>query len=143
MRIAPINPYTNITIKTFAEDTPAKIEHLLKIATEQFPRWRLTRHQQRADMLHKVAAIIRERKVELTKLITTEMGKLIAESVGEIELEAVIFDHYANNGECFLTDKPVKTELGESHGASQPDWRLAGRRAMERSFLSSGALCRC
>ena len=126
MHIATVNPYTNITIRTFTEDTPAKIEHLLKIATEQFLRWRLTRYQQRADVLHKVAAIMRERKVELAKLITTEMGKLIAESVGEIELSAAIFDYYANNGERFLADKPVKTELGEAMVRHSPIGVLLG-----------------
>ena len=126
MNIATINPYTNKIVKTFAEDTPAMIEHSLKTATEQFPRWRLTKYQERAEVLHKVAAIMRERKADLAKLITTEMGKLIAESVGEIELSAAIFDYYADNGERFLADKPVKTELGEAMVRHSPIGVLLG-----------------
>ena len=142
MNIATINPYTNKIVKTFAEDTPTMIENSLKTATEQFPRWRLTKYQERAEVLHKVATIMRERKADLAKLITTEMGKLIAESVGEIELSAAIFDYYADNGERFLADKPVKTELGEAMVRHRPNWRLAGRRALEFPILSGGAICR-
>ena len=81
MNIATINPYTNKILKTFAEDTPAMIENSLKTATEQFPRWRLTKYQERAEVLHKVATIMRERKADLAKLITTEMGKLLSRPV--------------------------------------------------------------
>ena len=126
MNIATINPYTNKIVKTFAEDTPTMIENSLKTATEQFPRWRLTKYQERAEVLHKVATIMRERKADLAKLITTEMGKLIAESVGEIELSAAIFDYYADNGERFLADKPVKTELGEAMVRHSPIGVLLG-----------------
>jgi succinate-semialdehyde dehydrogenase/glutarate-semialdehyde dehydrogenase len=42
------------------------------------------------------------------------MGKLIAESAGEIELSAAIFDYYAEHGERFLADAPLKPERGEA-----------------------------
>ena len=78
MNIATTTPYTNKAVTTFAEDTPAMIENSLKTAIEQFPRWRLTRYQERADVLHKVAAIMRKRQADLAKRITNEMGKLVA-----------------------------------------------------------------
>ncbi len=114
MTIATVNPFTNRTVKSFTEDTPEKIEKALATADAEFTRWRRTSYSERADLLHRVAAIMRERKNELSTLITTEMGKLIAESVGEIELSAAIFDYYAENGERFLADTPVKTERGEA-----------------------------
>ena len=77
-------------------------------------------------MVHKVAIIMRETKAELAKLITTEMGKLIAESMGEIELSAAIFDYYADNGERFLADKPVQTERGEAMVRHSPIGVLLG-----------------
>jgi len=114
MAIATVNPFTNKTVKSFSDDTPEKIEKSLETASAEFSRWRRTSYKERSALLHKVAAIVRERKDELSKTITTEMGKLIAESVGEIELSAAIFDYYADNGERFLADKPVKTERGEA-----------------------------
>ena len=114
MAIATVNPFTNKTVKSFTEDTPEKIEKSLTAAAAEFTRWRRTSYTERAALLHKVAAVMRARKDELARTITTEMGKLIAESVGEIELSAAIFDYYADNGERFLADKPVKTERGEA-----------------------------
>ncbi len=114
MVIATVNPFTNKTVKNFAEDTPEKIEKALTTANAEFTHWSHTSYEERANLLHKVAAIIRQRKDELAHLITTEMGKLIAESIGEVELSADIFDYYADNGERFLADKPVKTERGEA-----------------------------
>ena len=78
MNIATTTPHTNKAVTTFAENTPAMIENSLKTATEQFPRWRLTRYQERVDVLHKEAAIMRTRQGDLAKLMTTEMGKLVA-----------------------------------------------------------------
>jgi len=114
MVIATVNPFTNKTVKNFAEDTPEKIEKALTTADAEFAHWRHTSYEERANLLHKVAAIMRQKKNELAQIITTEMGKLIAESVGEIELSADIFDYYADNGERFLADLPVKTERGEA-----------------------------
>jgi len=114
MTIATINPFTNTTVKRFTEDTPEQIEQALTTAAAEFTHWRRTSYQERADLLYKVAALMRERKNELATLITTEMGKLIAESVGEIELSAAIFDYYAENAARLLADTPVKTALGEA-----------------------------
>jgi succinate-semialdehyde dehydrogenase/glutarate-semialdehyde dehydrogenase len=48
------------------------------------------------------------------------MGKLIAESAGEIELSAAIFDYYADHGEAFLADRPLQPEHGEAIVRSSP-----------------------
>ncbi len=126
MAIATVNPFTNKTLKSFIEGTPEKIERALSTAHAEFTRWRRTSYDERAVLLHEVAAIMRERRNELSKLITTEMGKLIAESVAEIELSAAIFDYYATNGERFLADEPVKTDRGEAMIRHSPMGVLLG-----------------
>ncbi len=57
---------------------------------------------------------MRDKKVALAKLITLEMGKLIAQAKGEIELSADIFDYYATNGEDFLADKQLTPQYGKA-----------------------------
>jgi len=114
MPIATVNPYTNETLKTFQEQTPKSIERALETAAAEYRHWRTTSFADRAAILHRVAAILRRRREELAKLITTEMGKLIAESVAEVDLSADIFDYYADHGEIFLADQPVATERGEA-----------------------------
>jgi succinate-semialdehyde dehydrogenase/glutarate-semialdehyde dehydrogenase len=61
-----------------------------------------------------VADLMRQKKDMLAKLITLEMGKLLKESEGEIDLSADIFDYYAANGAKFLADQPIETETGEA-----------------------------
>ncbi len=114
MAIATINPYTNETLKTFAELTPEGIETALATAHAQYEQWRRTSYDARAGVLRKVAALLRAQSKELSVLLTTEMGKLIAESAGEIELSAAIFDYYADHAEEFLADMPLKPEHGEA-----------------------------
>ncbi|MGY2896676.1 NAD-dependent succinate-semialdehyde dehydrogenase [Deinococcus sp. UYEF24] len=126
MTIATTNPYTNTVIRTFTEDTPEQIERALSEANAEFARWSLTGLQERADLLRNVAALLRQKKSELSVLITTEMGKLIAESRGEIELSAAIFEYYAEHAGHLLADTPVKTELGEAMIRHSPIGVLLG-----------------
>jgi len=126
MGIATINPFTNTTIKSFEPDSPAKVESAIAAAHARFAQWRHTNFNQRADLLKAVARRLREKKDELSKLITTEMGKLISESVGEIELSADIFDYYAENGERFLTDTVIEVDRGEAIIRRRPIGVLLG-----------------
>jgi succinate-semialdehyde dehydrogenase/glutarate-semialdehyde dehydrogenase len=126
MAIATVNPFTNKTVKTFAEDTPERIAEVLATADAEFTRWRRTSYKERAGVLHGVAAIMRERKNDLATLVTTEMGKLLAEAVGETELSAAIFDYYAENGARFLADRPVKTKQGTAMIRHSPIGVLLG-----------------
>jgi len=65
-------------------------------------------------VLHKVAGLLREKKSTLAKMITLEMGKLLAHAEGEIKLSAEIFDYYASNAERFLADKILHPTHGQA-----------------------------
>ena len=88
--------------------------------------WKDTSYQHRADLLHKVATLMRVKKASLSSLITLEMGKLIAQAEGEIELSAAIFDYYAVHGEEFLADKMLHPEFGKAIVRSSPIGVLLG-----------------
>jgi acyl-CoA reductase-like NAD-dependent aldehyde dehydrogenase len=53
--------------------------------------------------LHKVATM-RERKTDLAKLITLEMGKILSQAEWEVNLSDIL--DYADNGAAFLPIKP-------------------------------------
>ena len=114
MAIQTINPNTNKTIKSFDEMTDEGLEASVAQATKTFANWRKTTYEERADLLHKVAALMREKKDSLAKLITLEMGKLIAQAEGEVMLSANIFDYYATNAAQFLADKELNPEHGKA-----------------------------
>jgi len=112
--IKTINPATNEVVKSFEEMTEQEIEFALSTADKAFQDWKKTSYENRANLLHKVASLMRKEKDTLAKLITLEMGKLLKESEGEIDLSANIMDYYADNGAKFLADQPLKTEFGEA-----------------------------
>lgn len=126
MSIQTKNPSNNQVVKTFAETSPEAVEEALVSAERAFALWRKTDYEQRAELLHMVAMIMRERKEELAATITLEMGKLIAESRGEIDLSADIFDYYAINGENFLDDKILNPTVGEAYIRHSPIGVLLG-----------------
>ena len=126
MSIQTTNPATNKVVKSFEEMTDKTIDSAIAQASITFETWKKTTYKQRADILHKVAKLMREKKDTLAKMITLEMGKPIAQAVGEIVLSADIFDYYAKNAEVFLADKPLNPELGEAFIRHSPIGVLFG-----------------
>lgn len=126
MSIQTTNPNTNKTVKSFEEMTEKIVEAKVAKAQEAFSDWKETTYQQRADLLHKVATLMRVKKSELAKTITLEMGKLLAQAEGEIDLSADIIDYYADHGEEFLADKVLDPEFGTALVRSSPVGVLLG-----------------
>lgn len=118
--IKTVNPATNKVEKEFDVMTKEQIESIIATADKAFKSWKRTSFAERARMLHKAASIMRERKEELGRLATIEMGKLLTESIGEVLLSADIFDYYADNGEEFLSDAPLKTAHGKAFLSYEP-----------------------
>ncbi len=126
MSIKTTNPTTNKIVKSFQDMTDKAVEAAIVQATTAFNDWKKTTFKQRADLLHKVAALMREKRDSLARLITLEMGKIISQAEGEIDLSADIFDYYANNGAKFLADKPLSPQYGNAYVRYSPVGVLFG-----------------
>ncbi|MFA6727617.1 MAG: aldehyde dehydrogenase family protein, partial [Prevotella sp.] len=107
--IKTINPFTNRIEKEFNITDDDQVEKKIKKADTVFSSWRKTNFSFRAGIIHKVASLMRERKERLGRLATIEMGKLLRESIYEVELSADIFDYYADHAEEFLADQKLPT----------------------------------
>ncbi|WP_313376809.1 NAD-dependent succinate-semialdehyde dehydrogenase [Chishuiella sp.] len=118
--IKSINPFNNELVKEFEVMSNDQVDQIVDKADEAFKSWKNTSFDERAKIIHKVASIMRDRKQELGKLATLEMGKLLRESIYEVELSANIFDYYADNAEKFLADHLLETELGEAFLSYEP-----------------------
>lgn len=105
--IHSINPATGKIEKTFNEMSDAQIAQIIDQADAAFQTWKKTSFIQRKTILKRAAAIFVERKEELAKLITMEMGRVFNQSVSEILFGASILNYYADHGEEFLKDTPV------------------------------------
>lgn len=118
--IKSVNPFNNEVVKEFEVMTSDQISAIIDQADAAFQSWKNTTFQQRAAIIHKVAKIMRERKEELGKLATTEMGKLLSESIYEVDLSADIFDYYADKAAEFLADKSLDVKHGEAFLSYEP-----------------------
>jgi succinate-semialdehyde dehydrogenase/glutarate-semialdehyde dehydrogenase len=114
MAIQTINPTTNKVLASFDEITEDALENAVAQADKTFNEWKNTDYQTRAKVLYKIAGLLRAKKKELAKLITLEMGKLLAHAEGEIKLSAEIFDYYAKNAEELLADKILNPTHGQA-----------------------------
>lgn len=112
MAYKTVNPYTNETVKSFQELTEQEVAATIDAAHEAYLSWRKTDFATRRNVMKKAAAILRERKADFARLVTLEMGKLIAQAEGEVDLTADIFDYYADNAEKFLAPKVLHPKDG-------------------------------
>jgi succinate-semialdehyde dehydrogenase/glutarate-semialdehyde dehydrogenase len=126
MSIQSINPYTLEKLKSFEEMNESEIEKAIAKADETYQKWKFTSFEERAKVLNKVASIIKEKKSELSKLITLEMGKLISQAEYEIDYAVSIFEYYAKNAKDFLADESLKVEIGEAFIRKSPIGVLLG-----------------
>ena len=115
------NPFTNKVEKSFDELSDQQLEAKVQAAQACFDHsWRDQSFEQRKAVLKRAAALMRERQQALAELATLEMGKLIAQSAGEVALSAAIIDYYADHAEAFLAPEPLKTDKGQAMVESSP-----------------------
>src|SRR5438270_2678356 len=120
MSIQSINPATGEVLETFEPFSEAQINEVLDQARNTFREWRETTFAERGALFHRLANHLRDRKAELARIATLEMGKPIVESEAEVEKCAWNCDFYADNAEKFLADERVATNATDSYVAFRP-----------------------
>ena len=126
MSIQTIDPNTNKLVKSFEEMTDQAVNEAVAKAEKAFTNWRKTSYEERSQLLNKVAQLMRREKNSLAEMITLEMGKLISQAEGEIDLSADIIEYYANHGARFLADKPLDPLNGSAFIRHSPIGVLLG-----------------
>lgn len=127
MAYTSTNPYTGKVLQGFDEIDDAVLDARLQAAHACFStQWRDTSFKQRQEVLARAAVLMRERAPQLAELITLEMGKLIAQSRGEVALSAAILDYYAEHAETFLAPETLSTPKGRAVIESSPLGVLLG-----------------
>lgn len=120
MSYQSINPFNGELVKSFDEHTDQQLENSITSAARCFDPWRSFTFAERAVIVSKAAVILRERAEEFARPMTLEMGKLFAESMGEVMLSADILDYYAANAERFLVPEELKPSSGEAMVENSP-----------------------
>jgi len=121
-----VNPATGEVLKIFTEHTDEQMMNALATADKAFRTWPARPFSERSEIIGRSAQILLEKKEELARLATLEMGKRIAESRGEVELSAAILNYYAQNAEKFLAPCELNSVMGDAHIECSPIGVLIG-----------------
>ena len=121
MAYKTINPYTNEVEKEFPNATDEELEAVLAKAHQLYLDWRNDSEslEDRKAILHRVADILRERRTEYATIMSHDMGKLIGEAEGEVDLCADIYDYYADKADEFLKPRTLETDAGKAYYIKQ------------------------
>ncbi len=90
-----VNPATGAVLAELPLATAADLDEALEASAKGFAIWRATDVNARAAVLHKAAALIRERAESIAALLTLEQGKPLAESRTETLSCAGVFEYCA------------------------------------------------
>lgn len=118
--IATINPQNNEIIRQFEPHSSAQVAQGIEQAHLAWLAWKNLPLAQRAVYVHRLSDVLLERKQELAELAALEMGKVLRESIGEIEKCALTCRFYAEKAEQMLMPQPVATEATRCYVAFEP-----------------------
>ncbi|MFJ7726915.1 aldehyde dehydrogenase family protein [Neobacillus sp. NPDC097160] len=88
-----LNPANGQVLAEVTQSTKEDVDRAVQAATNAQKSWRLVPAPERAEFLYKVAFLLKERKEHLAQILTSEMGKVIAEGRGEVQ-EAIDMAFY-------------------------------------------------
>jgi alpha-ketoglutaric semialdehyde dehydrogenase len=97
-------------IGTFPKSDKADVDEAVKAARQAFEKWRLVPAPKRGDLMKKVGDIMVDRKEEIAQLMTREMGKVLAETRGDVQ-EGIDTAYYAQGEGRRLFGHTVPSEL--------------------------------
>ncbi|WP_312757723.1 aldehyde dehydrogenase family protein [Pantoea brenneri] len=102
------NPTTGEEIARYPLLTAEELEQSLSRSADAFSQWRHSTMATRVAVLRQLGEQIRLREAQLSRTITLEMGKPIAQARAEVLKCANLCDWYAEHGPVMLADQPTQ-----------------------------------
>ncbi len=93
-----INPATEEVIGKIAHAGKADLDEALAAAQKGFETWRRMSAFERAKLMRKAAALVRERAEAIATIMTTEQGKPLAEARVEVATASDVIEWFADEG---------------------------------------------
>jgi len=118
-QISTVNPSTGEEIKTFSAIDKNQVFDLVGKAKRAYPEWKKN-YEKRRSYIYNLVDYLKKNKTELATVATSEMGKPLKESIGEIEKCAWALEFYADHGDSFLSDEVLNTDARKSFLTFEP-----------------------
>ncbi len=110
-----INPTNGQPLHEYPALDPAGMDARINAAHQSFMLWRKQSIAQRAEVLNRVATLMREQETALARLMTLEMGKPVKEARGEVQKAAWCAEHYAAHADDYLTSLTLHSDASNSY----------------------------
>lgn len=110
-----INPFTGELLKEFDLLSEKILDEKLKLSDQAYQEWKSVSFSEKAKLMKNAAKELKENKDFYAEIISLEMGKVIRESIAEVEKCAWVCEFYAENAEAFL--KPDLIDLPDGKKA--------------------------
>jgi alpha-ketoglutaric semialdehyde dehydrogenase len=91
--LASVNPATEEVLAQAWNSNAKDVDAAVQAAQTAYKSWRLTPAPRRGEILFQVAHLLTERKQEISRLMTSEMGKVLTEAQGDVQ-EAIDMAYY-------------------------------------------------
>jgi alpha-ketoglutaric semialdehyde dehydrogenase len=115
-----INPATEELLAEVAQAEDSDVDVAANAATEAFKSWRLTPAPIRGELLFKIGDILKRKKEELARLLTQDMGKVIAEARGDVQ-EAIDMAYFMGGEGRRLLGYTAPVEMPNKFGMAVRD----------------------
>src|SRR5918992_332537 len=101
----------------FPASSAADVEAAVQAARSAYPAWSAMPAPKRGEILFRVARLLAERKEELSRLMTREMGKVLPEARGDVQ-EAIDVAYYMAGEGRRLFGQTVPSEMPDKFAMS-------------------------
>ncbi|PIW34375.1 MAG: succinate-semialdehyde dehydrogenase, partial [Nitrosopumilales archaeon CG15_BIG_FIL_POST_REV_8_21_14_020_33_23] len=118
-QITTTNPATGEEIAKYTPMDKEQVFQLVGKARRAFPEWKKD-YEKRRSYTYNLVEYLKKNKMELARVVTSEMGKTIKESIGEVEKCAWALEYYADNGDSLLADEVLNTDARKSFLTFEP-----------------------
>ncbi|WP_025886615.1 NAD-dependent succinate-semialdehyde dehydrogenase [Asaia prunellae] len=118
--VSTVNPANGETLNYYPFLSDSAVHDTLRQVERGYEGWRAKSLGARLDLLHRFATRLRERKDELARMATLEMGKTISSARTEIEKCASVIDWYGQHAPALLRDKPMTVPVGKAYLSYAP-----------------------
>ena len=115
-----VNPANEELVANIAQAGIADVNAAVSAAMDSFKSWRLLPAPLRGEMLYKVGDILKQKKEELSQLLTRDMGKVIAEARGDVQ-EAIDMAYFMGGEGRRLLGYTAPVEMPNKFGMAVRD----------------------
>ena len=115
-----INPANGQEIASYKEMTLEEVGAIIANVDSAYHEWRNTSFDHRATLLRRASELLQNRKEDLGRLMTLEMGKPYTQALAEVTKCATVCEYYADNAERILADQIIETDASKSYVAYRP-----------------------